>query len=119
MYLHSVNSQQSFSVLSLALTTQALNLVTSLFEDAIVENVDTSAVLPASLNILANSTASERIAKIFEVADGLIHFFFVISPIIYRKVVDHFFILSYLVPVFGFYYNSSFMFDFVSIRAVR
>lgn len=114
-----MDSQQSFSVLSLALTTQALNLVTSLFEDAVVENVDTSAVLPASLDILANSSASERIAKIFEVADGLIHFFFVISPIIYRKVFDHFLILSYFITVFEFHYNSTLIFGFVSIRAVH
>lgn len=90
-------------MLSLALTTQALSLVTSLFEDASVENVDTSAVLLADLNILANSTASERIAKIFEVGDGLIHFFFVIAPIIYRKVIVNFpFCLGIYLFIFHF-----------------
>lgn len=82
-------SQQGFSVLSLALTSQALNLVTLLFEDASVE-ID-SISTPAELDILSNATASQRISKIFEVADGLIHFFFVITPIIYRKVKPNFY----------------------------
>lgn len=119
MYLHFVNSQQSFSVLSLALTSQALNLVTSLFEDAIVENVDTSAVRPANLNILANSTASERIAKIFEVADGLIHFFFVISPIIYRKVLINFCLIIYYQAGISISLQIIFFCNYVSIRVVH
>lgn len=80
-------SQQGFSVLSLALTSQALNLVTSLFEDAKAEIFDESAsVIPAKLDILENASGRQRIVKIFEVADGLLHFFFFITPIIYRKV---------------------------------
>lgn len=74
-------------MLSLALTSQALNLVTSLFDDASVEIVNESTdVIPAKLDILVNATALQRVAKIFEVSDGLIHFFFYITPIIYRKV---------------------------------
>lgn len=78
--------QQGFSVLSLALTSQALNLVTSLFEDAGVEMHDSTTITAAKLDILVNSTALQRVAKIFEVGDGLIHFFFCLTPIIYRKV---------------------------------
>lgn len=83
---HFCFSQQSFSVLSLALTSQALKLTTLLFEDASVENIDSTSLIPADLDILTSASASQRVAKIFEVADGLIHFFFVIAPIIYRKV---------------------------------
>ncbi len=60
--------------------------MTVLFEDASVETTDPANVVPAELQILATSTASQRIARIFEAGDGLIHFFFLITPIIYRKV---------------------------------
>jgi len=79
--------QAGFSVLSLALTSQSLNLATSLFEDAGVEIHDSSPITPAKLDILVSCTALQRVAKIFEVADGLIHFFFILTPIIYRKVM--------------------------------
>ncbi|XP_011314104.1 protein purity of essence isoform X2 [Fopius arisanus] len=78
--------QQGFGVLSVALASHALTLMSALLEDVSVEtNNDTSPPTePAPLDILATSTALQR-AMTFLQAAPLNHLLFYLATISYRK----------------------------------
>ncbi|XP_014236597.1 protein purity of essence isoform X3 [Trichogramma pretiosum] len=78
--------QQGFGVLSVALASHALTLMTALLEDVSVEAGIEQTTPPeqAPLNILATSTALERVATLFQTT-SLNHLLFYLATISYRK----------------------------------
>lgn len=80
-------SQQGFGVLSVALASHALTLMSALLEDVSIEAISdhTISVEPANLDILATATALQR-AVTFLQAVPLNHLLFYLATISYRKV---------------------------------
>jgi E3 ubiquitin-protein ligase UBR4 len=94
-----INRQQGFGVLSVALASHALNLMSALLEDVSVEtNSDliVSVPEPAPLDILSTSTALQRAATFLQ-AVPLNHLLFYLATISYRKVLCMSFITYRLV----------------------
>ncbi|XP_034944940.1 E3 ubiquitin-protein ligase UBR4 isoform X2 [Chelonus insularis] len=77
--------QQGFGVLSVALASHALTLMSALLEDASVETIENQVPLePAPLDILATSTALQRAMTFLQEAP-LNHLLFYLATISYRK----------------------------------
>lgn len=92
MYVFCTIRQQGFGVLSVALASHALNLMSALLEDVSIEaNSDVVVAVPepAPLDILSTATALQR-AVTFLQAVPLNHLLFYLATISYRKVMDHF-----------------------------
>ena len=79
--------QQGFGVLSVALASHALTLMSALLEDVSVETGRDrqSPPEPAPLDILATATALQRAMTFFQAAP-LNHLLFYLATISYRKV---------------------------------
>lgn len=86
--LKSVNfSQQGFGVLSVALASHTLTLMSALLEDVSIEAIADSSTPPepAPLDILSTATALQR-AVTFLQAVPLNHLLFYLATISYRRV---------------------------------
>lgn len=86
--------QQGFGVLSVALASHALNLMSALLEDVSIEaNSDVVVAVPepAPLDILSTATALlQRAVTFLQAAVPLNHLLFYLATISYRKVLDYF-----------------------------
>lgn len=80
--------QQSFGVLSVALATKVLNLLSELFEDLHIETCGASSnatqIEPAIFSAMENFSALQRIARILNVTN-LNHLFFYLAIVSCRK----------------------------------
>lgn len=79
--------QQGFGVLSVALASHALKIMSALLEDVSVEAGEESTLNPepVSLDISVTATALQRAATFFQAAP-LNHLLFYLATISYRKV---------------------------------
>lgn len=86
-----ITRQQGFGVLSVALASHALDLMSALLEDVSIEASTVVAVPePAALDILSTATALQR-AVTFLQAVPLNHLLFYLATISYRKVSGQFY----------------------------
>jgi len=104
----------SFNVLSVALANEMLTMIVDLLENARKESSSDqlmklidfeTEIIPASLDICANSRACGRLLRIFQTVP-LIKFFYQLAAISHRKVIITLIIFLIIILIFDFYFNN-------------
>lgn len=100
-YIYLNFSQQGFGVLSVALASHALTLMSALLEDVSVEAVTDYTIPPdpAPLDILSTASALQR-AITFLQAVPLNHLLFYLATISYRKVSSNWLVIIHIFGAF-------------------